>query len=85
MKIPRLALFSSTSGTWQAFVVRNGRARKVDLEMGLTNDVEVEVLSGMAAGEQVILAPESSLNDGQSVEANLIRQQKPGDFDGSDF
>ena len=75
LKIPRSALFRSTSGTWQAFVVRNGRARKVGLEIGLTNDFKVEVLSGMAAGEQVILAPDSSLNDGQSVEANVIRQQ----------
>ena len=48
--------------------VRNGLAVRVELSVGLTNDFEVEVLSGLQAGEQVILAPESGLNDGQRVQ-----------------
>lgn len=69
LKIPRFALFRGAAGNWQTFVIRNGVARKIDLEVGLTNDFEVEVLAGLEEGEQVIIAPESSLTDGSRVES----------------
>lgn len=69
LKIPRFALFRGAAGNWQTFVIRAGVARKVDLEVGLMNDFEVEVLSGLKEGEQVIIAPESSLTDGSRVES----------------
>ena len=47
LKIPRFAIFRGQKSNWQTFVVRNGTARRVDLEVGLTNDFEVEVLSGL--------------------------------------
>ncbi|QDT51263.1 Putative efflux system component YknX [Symmachiella dynata] len=69
--IPRSAIFRSTAGNWQAMVVRDGKAQLVDLMIGLANDFEVEVLSGVNDNEPVILAPDSSLVDGQPVEAML--------------
>ena len=66
--IPRSALFRSTSGGWQAFVVHQSMAQLTNLEIGLANDFEVEVISGLNEGTSVIVAPESSLRDGQSVE-----------------
>ena len=68
VKVPRSALFRGADGRWQAFVIRGGRARLTQLQVGLSNDFEVEVLSGLEAGEKVILAPESSLADNQPVE-----------------
>jgi len=68
LKIPRFALFRGTNGNWQTFAVRNGKARRVNVEVGLMNDFEVEALSGLQAGERVIIAPQSNLKDGQSVE-----------------
>ncbi len=68
VKIPRSALFRGADGSWQAFAVRGGRAKLARLTVGLSNDFEVEVLSGLKAGEQVILAPEAGLTDGQPVE-----------------
>lgn len=65
--IPRAALFRSAGDRWQAFVVRNGRARLTDLTIGLMNDAHVEVLEGIATGEEVILAPETGLEDGARV------------------
>ena len=38
------------------------------ISMGMTNDFEVEVPSGLAEGDRVIVAPESSLTDGSRVE-----------------
>ena len=69
MIIPRSALFRSAADRWQAFVIRNGRARLVDLTVGLMNDAAVEILSGVDAGDEVILAPETSLADGGRVKA----------------
>jgi HlyD family secretion protein len=66
--IPRSALFRGAAERWQAFAIRNGRARLVDLEIGLMNDAEVQVISGLEAGDQVILAPETSLADGHRVD-----------------
>jgi hypothetical protein len=37
------------------------------VEVGLMNDTQVEILKGIAEGEPVVLAPESSLADGAKV------------------
>jgi HlyD family secretion protein len=65
--IPRSALFRGAGDAWRAFVIRDGRARLVDLTVGLMNDREVQVLEGVRSGESVILAPETSLEDGARV------------------
>jgi HlyD family secretion protein len=70
--IPRSALFRGQDGNWQAFVVREGKAHRVDVEVGLMNDFRAEILKGIEAEEQVIIAPESSLEDGQKVEPRLV-------------
>jgi HlyD family secretion protein len=67
--VPRSALFRGPEDRWQAFVVRNGRARRADLEIGLLNDVEGEVLAGLDAGDAVILAPDADLHDGARVKS----------------
>jgi HlyD family secretion protein len=65
--VPRSALFRGAEDRWQAFVVRDGRARKIALDIALLNDVESEVLAGLDAGDEVVLAPESDLRDGARV------------------
>ncbi len=66
--LPRSALFRGSGDRWNAFVIRNGHARLADLEIGLTNEAEVEVKRGLAEGDQVILAPETDLEDGERVQ-----------------
>jgi HlyD family secretion protein len=70
--IPRSALFRGSEGGWQVFAVRNGRVHRVDVEVGLMNDFRAEIVEGIEAGEQVVIAPESSLEDGQKVEPRLV-------------
>jgi len=74
--IPRSAIFRSSAGNWQAMVVRDGAAQLVDIKIGLANDFEVEVLSGANENESVILAPDSSLSDGQPVEEMLSTESQ---------
>jgi len=72
LKIPRTALFRGSTGGWQVFVVRAQQASLVDVNIGLMNDFEAEVVSGLSLDEQVVLAPESSLHDGQRVEPRTV-------------
>jgi len=65
--VPRAALFRGDDGTWQVFAVRDGRARRQQVEVGLMSDQQAEILGGLKAGELVVLAPESSLEDGMRV------------------
>lgn len=70
MTVPRSALFRGPAGTWQAFVIRGGKARRVDVKVGLLNDQRVEVLDGIREDEPVILAPDTRLEDGVRVQLN---------------
>ncbi|NQU21973.1 MAG: HlyD family efflux transporter periplasmic adaptor subunit [Candidatus Nealsonbacteria bacterium] len=66
--VPRSALFRGTAGGWQVFAVVDGRAQVRDVKIGLLNDRSAEVLSGLSQGDEVVLAPESDLEDGTRVE-----------------
>jgi len=65
--VPRSALFRGADGAWEAFAVRRGRARRVGVEVGLINDRWVEITEGIVEDEQVVLAPETGLQDGSRV------------------
>jgi HlyD family secretion protein len=65
--IPRSALFRSADGKWQVFAIRDGRARLQPIEVGLMNDEQVEVQSGVSRDELLVLAPETNLADGAKV------------------
>lgn len=65
--VPRSALFRGSGDRWQLFVIRDGKARLVDVEVGLLNDAEAQITAGVTPGELVILAPEAGLADGDRV------------------
>jgi HlyD family secretion protein len=65
--IPRAALFRGPSGAWQVFAVRSGKANLETVEVGLLNDQFAEITNGLDDGEEVILAPESTVTDGTRV------------------
>jgi HlyD family secretion protein len=65
--VPRSALFRGPDGSWQVFAVRDGLAKLTKVGVGLMNDEQVEIVEGVASGERVVLAPESTLADGTKV------------------
>ena len=67
--IPRSALFRSPAGEWQVYAIRDDRAVLQDVELGLSNDDEAEIVAGLETDERVVLAPETNLANGQRVEA----------------
>ncbi|MCH7727263.1 MAG: efflux RND transporter periplasmic adaptor subunit [Planctomycetes bacterium] len=70
MIVPRSTLFRAADGNrWQVFTARDGRLHLTDVEIGLINDEEIEIVKGLSASEQVVIAPETSLADGMKIEA----------------
>jgi len=68
LRVPASAVFRSEEA-WATFVVEAGTAVVRTVELGETNGLETEVLSGLEEGETVIAYPSDSVRDGVSVEA----------------
>ncbi len=66
IRVPRSALFRER-GVWLIFVVTDGRAVGRTVEVGLTGGAAVEIRSGVAAGERVIIHPDEQIRDGRRV------------------
>jgi HlyD family secretion protein len=67
LKAPMAALFR-VDGGWAAFVLRTDEtARLVPLTVGHLNGREAEVLSGLNAGDEVVLHPSERIKDGVSL------------------
>ncbi|MDE2091121.1 MAG: efflux RND transporter periplasmic adaptor subunit [Gammaproteobacteria bacterium] len=66
---PNSKSLEPTSGAY-VYVMRDGKARKVDVTTGVSSDTYQEILSGLKAGETVITGPYTTLHalsDGGSV------------------
>jgi HlyD family secretion protein len=64
--VPAGALLRSDDG-WRVFVVREGRAERVPVNIGHVGGGRAEVLGGVRRGERVILFPPDALRDGAMV------------------
>ncbi len=66
LTVPVGALFRSGE-RWAVFVVRDDRAHAMPIEIGHRNNSVAEVVSGLAAGDKVILHPSDRIKEGISV------------------
>lgn len=66
LAVPESAVIRQ-GGRPYVFVVENGRARLRPVQTGLTAGGRVEVVAGLAAGQQVVAGGAASLADGQAV------------------
>lgn len=65
--IPRTAVIN-TYGTWVVFIIdEKNIARKRVLELGIENESLFEVLSGVSPGDNVVIAGQNFLSDGDPV------------------
>ena len=67
LKVPRAAVFRDARGRWQIYAVEGDHARLKTVEIGLTNEFEIEITAGLKAGDRIILAPPAGLKDGDRV------------------
>ncbi|MDH3728306.1 MAG: efflux RND transporter periplasmic adaptor subunit [Myxococcales bacterium] len=68
LRVPASAVFRHDEH-WATFVVENGDAVVRKVELGETNGLETEVVSGLEEGETVVAYPSDSVRDGVSVRA----------------
>jgi membrane fusion protein (multidrug efflux system) len=64
--LPKPALIHEEEQTF-AFLVEGDRAKRVLLKTGLADDNQVEVLEGIAAGDEIILVGHAGLKDGALI------------------
>jgi HlyD family secretion protein len=68
VRVPTSALFR-VGERWAAYVVEEGRARRVELQLGQRTPADAEVLAGLSGGGRVVLHPPDTLVDGGRVAA----------------
>jgi len=66
LKVPAGALFRQGED-WAVFTVENGRAQLTRVQVGRSNSLETEILSGLEAGATVILHPGDKIQPGGRV------------------
>jgi RND family efflux transporter MFP subunit len=68
LAVPKTCLVGSPKKeTGSVFVFRDGKARLVPVRLGLTNDTDREVISGLTSSDLVIQNPPPALTDGAPV------------------
>lgn len=72
LKIPASALFR-TGDQWTVFKVENGRARLTTVDIGQSNGLYTEIISGLSEGDDIILYPGNRLTDGTGVKSRAVR------------
>ncbi len=78
LSVPKECLVPSPDGTKRAvFVVRDGKAFRVPVRLGLDNGVRAEVLQGLTENAQVIFSPPGYLRDGAEVHINRPEDAGP--------
>lgn len=76
----RYAMLAETpDGKTAVFLVKNGYAVLVPVELGITSDLDIEVTKGLSGGETAVLNPPQTLKDGMKV--NIVAA-KTGIFPG---
>jgi HlyD family secretion protein len=66
LRVPLSALFRH-EGEWALFKVVGGRARLTKIKVGHLNTEWAEILSGLAAGDRLVLHPSVSVIDGTRI------------------
>jgi RND family efflux transporter MFP subunit len=62
------------NGKGSVYVVRSGRAQKVDVEVGMDSGLRVAVLKGLSKDDQVILNPSSDLSEQSEVITTQVNE-----------
>ncbi|OJF91912.1 efflux RND transporter periplasmic adaptor subunit [Alkalibacterium sp. 20] len=66
--IPVEALNYDENNEPYVFIVDNNVAERVAIETGIQSEADIEVVSGLSAGNHVVLSPSAELEDGLEVE-----------------
>lgn len=71
LKVPASGVFRRAED-WAAFVVRNGKAALLPVQIGRSSGPEMQVLGGLQAGDEVILYPGDRIQEGDRVQPRQV-------------
>ena len=60
------------SGQAKVYVVKDGHVKPTTVSLGADDGTAIEILSGLAPDDQVVLSPRSLLDEGTTVVTNLV-------------
>lgn len=69
IRVPSSAILADSRGVHVAAVDASGKVKLLPVTPGLDNGNTVDVVSGLAGGEQVIVTPPSGVSEGMQVQA----------------
>ncbi len=69
LTLPRTALFRDKSGGWRAMAVRDGRTVSVPVSVGLMNDEDAAITSGLSQQDVVVAIPSREITEGMRVDS----------------
>jgi len=72
---PKAAVISE-DGANSVFVIQEGKAHRVPITLGYESGKNVQVLSGLSVGNEVIVAGQNGLSEGVAVEAVKVAEPK---------
>jgi len=61
--------FYGSNSNWQLYQVKDGRAKLTEVKVGLLNDAEAEIISGLSKGDTIIVVPQSDLEENSKVQS----------------
>jgi HlyD family secretion protein len=67
LQVPASALFRSGEN-WAVFSITDGRVQVTPVELGARSGLAAQVLSGLSAGDRVVIYPSDNVTDGAKVE-----------------
>lgn len=76
LSVPRSAVLRDGRGEY-VFVVRDGRAQRIDVTTGLRQQGQVEIRKGLHIGEQVVSLGNYELHDGMAVRVVAAHSDTP--------
>ena len=71
LKAPAGALFQQGQN-WKTYAVASGSAKLIEVQVGQSNGLETEILSGLQAGDKVIVYPGDRIGDGVRVTPMIV-------------
>lgn len=78
LSVPLDAVEGIGTSMQQAYVVRGGELHLVKIVTGLQSPSRIEIVSGLNAGDQVVVGRHTGLSDGEKVEAKAASYEPSG-------
>ena len=71
--VPRFSVLSTTDGSRYVMLVDGGRLGRRMVEVGLTSDLAVEIVSGLTESDILVAAPDALMQEGERVRVTGTR------------